>query len=94
MEAIDISRLETQHLHFPKGDVLEKKMDRKERSRLIHKATYFGNIIHKKVNIIFSTDRDTFRIFTTIWLEHDGKIWLKDDVSIPVERIREINIEF
>lgn len=94
MEVIDISRLETQNLKFPEGDVLGKKLERKERSRLIHKATYFGNIIQKKVAIIFSTDQDTFRIFTTIWLEHDGKIWLKDNVCIPVERIHDISIEF
>lgn len=93
MEPIDISRLDTAELYFPNGEVLERGLDRRERSRIIHKATYFGNITHQKVLILFKTEQEVYQVNTTIWLHYNGKIFLKDNISIPVERILEVRMD-
>ena len=89
----NISRLESAKIRFPKGEVLTSFMEMHKRSKLIHEATYLGNIQHKKVVIVFSAeDNKIYTITTTIWLHYAGKIFLKGDITIPVERVLEINI--
>ena len=86
-QPIDISRLETARLEFPAGDVLSRKVERKKRSKRIHSATYVGNIRHEKVNIVFQTEDHIFKVQTTIWLHYGGCIYLKGNITIPVERV-------
>jgi hypothetical protein len=91
-QPIDITRLETAQLLFPSGDVLERKVERRKRSKRIHAATYLGNIKHEKVTIVFRTEHEIFQVQTTIWLHYGGCIYLKGDVTIPVERV--ISVEW
>lgn len=84
---IDISRLETASLQFPRGDVLSRKVERMKRAKRIHSATYVGNIRQEKVNIVFQTESHVFKVQTTIWLHYGGAIYLKGDITIPVERV-------
>jgi hypothetical protein len=86
-QPIDISRLDTASLDFPSGDVLFSALARAKRSKRIHSATYVGNIRHEKVAIVFQTATAIFKVQTTIWLNYGGCIYLKGDVTIPVERI-------
>jgi hypothetical protein len=46
-----------------------------------------GNIRHEKVNIVFQTEEHIFKVQTTIWLHYGGCIYLKGDITIPVERV-------
>jgi hypothetical protein len=46
-----------------------------------------GNIRHEKVAIVFQTATAIFKVQTTIWLNYGGCIYLKGDITIPVERI-------
>lgn len=92
-QPVDISRLETSELIFPAGDVIDCSVERSRRLKRIHRATMMGNVKHEKVKIIFSTDKEIFQVFTTIWLYYGGCVFLKGDVTIPVERIIEIDID-
>ena len=86
-QPIDITRLDTASLDFPSGDVLFSALARSKRSKRIHSATYVGNIRHEKVAIVFQTATAIFKVQTTIWLNYGGCIYLKGDITIPVERI-------
>jgi hypothetical protein len=86
-QPIDITRLDTASLDFPSGDVLFSALARAKRSKRIHSATYVGNIRHEKVAIVFQTATAIFKVQTTIWLNYGGCIYLKGDITIPVERI-------
>lgn len=88
----DISRSDTINLHFAKGEVLTNLSDQRKRSMAIHKATYFGNLRHQKVAILFHTGAEVFRLHTTIWLHYKKEIYLKGNIRLPVERI--LSIEF
>lgn len=83
----DISRLQTALLRFDKGEVLHTLDEMSQRAEAIHKATYLGNLKHKKVSILFSAQSELFVVNTTIWLHYNGEIFLKDDVRVPVERV-------
>jgi hypothetical protein len=88
---IDISRLETASLVFPSGDVLSNDFVRTKRSKRIHSATYVGNIRHEKVAIVFQTETEVFKVQTTIWLNYGGCIYLKGNITIPVERVLSVD---
>ena len=89
----NITRIESAQITFPEGEVLATYRDVLKRSKLIHEATYLGNIEHKKVSILFVAEGPKmYTITTTIWLHYAGKIFLKGDITIPVERILEIQI--
>lgn len=92
-QPVDISRLETSQLAFPAGDVLQTRTDKLRRAKRIHQATYLGNLMHEKVYIVFSTSTEVFQVYTTIWLHYNGYIYLKGDITIPVERVIEIILE-
>lgn len=90
----DITRLDTALLTFPEGEVLATYSDILKRAKLIHKATYFGNIKHEKVTIVFAGEAsEVYHIYTTIWLHYNGHIFLKGDITIPVERILDIRFD-
>ncbi len=86
-QPIDITRLDAASLDFPAGDVLVSEFACAKRSKRIHSATYVGNIRHEKVAIVFQTATAIFKVQTTIWLNYGGRIYLKGDITIPVERI-------
>jgi len=88
---IDISRLDTASLVFPSGDVLSNDFARTKRSKRIHSATYVGNIRHEKVAIVFQTETEVFKVQTTIWLNYGGCIYLKGNITIPVERVLSVD---
>lgn len=90
----DISRVDTALLKFPEGEVLHSYADILKRAKLIHKATYFGNIKHEKVTIVFAGEAsEVYHINTTIWLNYNGHIFLKGDITIPVQRILDIRFD-
>ena len=88
---IDISSLDTASLVFPSGEVLSNDYARTKRSKRIHSATYVGNIRHEKVAIVFQTETDIFQVQTTIWLNYGGCIYLKGNITIPVERVLSVD---
>lgn len=87
----EISRLDAAKLQLEQGEVLSTFKSREKRARAIHKATYFGNLNHTKVTIVFHSGDQTYQVHTTIWLHYNGSIFLKDQVTLPVERILEVN---
>ncbi|MEY2963936.1 MAG: hypothetical protein RL754_1197 [Bacteroidota bacterium] len=92
-QPVDISRLETSELIFPAGDVVASRTERQRRLKRIHKATLMGNLKHEKVHIVFATESNVFQVYTTIWLYYRGCIYLKGDVTIPVERVLDIHFD-
>lgn len=90
-QPIDISRIDTASLVFPSGDVLSDDRARTKRSKRIHSATYVGNIRQEKVAIVFQTEKANFKVQTTIWLNYGGCIYLKGNITIPVERVLSVD---
>lgn len=86
----EITRLETAQLKFAEGEVLPTYSSRETRAKAIHKATYFGNLNHTKVTIVFNAGESVYQVNTTIWLHYNGSIFLKDNVTLPVERVLEV----
>lgn len=51
-----------------------------------------GNIHHQKIRIVFQDDEGVKEVRTTIWAADDRFIVLKKGVSIPVDRVIELNL--
>ncbi|MCB0481941.1 MAG: hypothetical protein KDC83_10955 [Flavobacteriales bacterium] len=77
-------------LKFPKGDVLIAEESKKKRVSLIDQAIDAGNFAQFKVMILFQDDTSVKEVETTIWDRKKGKVYLKDGVFIPLERIHKI----
>ena len=80
------------NLHFPKKEVLSSKDHKNRRSIKLQNATRLGNIEHYKVKIIFEDSQGLKMVHTTIWATTEKNISLKGGTTIPINRIREINI--
>ena len=79
-------------LIFPKGEVLGSKEAIKIRSIKLENATRLGNIEHYKVKIIFGADEGLMMVNTTVWAITNNHVSLKGGITIPINRIYEINI--
>ena len=88
---VDISRIEASKLSFEQGEVLDGQDSIKKRSANIHRATHLGNLKHQKVNILFNTGTEVYKVHTTIWLHYNDEIYLKGNIKVPLERIIAVN---
>lgn len=79
-------------LRFPKKDVIESIEDRANRKRLLQRAVDFGNYAQYKIVILFEDDQGPKRVETTIWDMDNENVYLKNEVPLPIRRIREVKI--
>ena len=87
-----IKKEDIKRLKFPKKEVLSDKDKKARRTIKLINATRLGNIEHYKVKIIFEDDNGLKMVHTTIWATTEKNISLKAGITIPINRIREINI--
>lgn len=79
-------------LRFPKKDVIESVDERAIRKRMLQRAVDFGNYAQYKIAILFEDDQGPKRVETTIWDMDNENIYLKNQVALPIRRIREVKI--
>jgi CBS domain-containing protein len=91
-DIVKIKKEDIKNLHFPKREVLSSKDQKTRRSIKLQNATRLGNIEHYKVKIIFEDSQGLKIVHTTIWATTEKNISLKGGTTIPINRIREINI--
>lgn len=91
-DIVKIKKEDIKNLHFPKREVLSSKDQKNRRSIKLQNATRLGNIEHYKVKIIFEDSQGLKIVHTTIWATTEKNISLKGGTTIPINRIREINI--
>lgn len=79
-------------LHFPVNDVLKEKESVAQRMIALHHATSLGNLDHHKVQILFEDTEGLKRVNTTIWAITEKRIILKNNRTIPINRIHSVVI--
>lgn len=62
------------------------------RITVLHHATSLGNLDQHKVNILFEDNEGVKRVNTTIWALTGNRIILKNNRSIPINRIHSVVI--
>ncbi len=77
---------------FPDGDVLRSANDQKLRQADLDRAIALGNLEHHKVKIYFEDDKKKKVVHTTIWAVTEKYIVLKQNVTIPIQRIHKLEI--
>lgn len=79
-------------IHWPVQDVLKDTNSQHERMAMLHHATSLGNLDHHKVHIIFEDNEGIKRVNTTIWAITEKRIILKNNRTIPINRIHSVLI--
>ncbi|MBL4652495.1 MAG: hypothetical protein JKY53_06460 [Flavobacteriales bacterium] len=74
-------------LDFPAADVLDSAEKRIFRLKSLHSACEYGNIAQHKVEILFEDETGKKKVETTLWEVTNDAIFLKHNVTIPVNRI-------
>lgn len=91
-DILPLNKEDIKTLHFPKKEVLSSRDKKVRRDIKLQNATRLGNIEHYKVKIIFEDSEGLKMVHTTIWATTEKDISLKGGTTIPINRIREINI--
>lgn len=79
-------------LKFPKEPLARSKDQLSILRKQLRDSMVLGNIHHQKIRIVFQDDEAVKEVRTTIWAADDRFIVLKKGVSIPVDRVIEINL--
>ncbi|MDZ7845772.1 MAG: hypothetical protein U5L96_02770 [Owenweeksia sp.] len=79
-------------LRFPAQEVLKDKESVSNRIAALHHATSLGNLDHHKVSILFEDSEGVKRVNTTIWAITEKRIILKNNRTIPINRIHSVRI--
>ena len=79
-------------MKFPKKEVIPSKDKKVRRQIKLENAMRLGNIEHYKVKIVFEDSEGLKLVNTTIWAVSEKNISLKAGVTLPINRIHEINI--
>jgi CBS domain-containing protein len=91
-EISEIKKEDVRNCKFPKDEVLSSNEDKSRRQIKLENATRLGNIEHYKVKIVFKDSEGDKLVNTTIWATTEKNISLKGGITIPINRIREVNI--
>jgi hypothetical protein len=91
MSALSAVRIvEKEHIsdfEFPTSDVLDSTEKRIFRLKNLHSACEYGNIAQHKVEILFEDFEGKKKVETTLWEVSEKFVFLKHNVTIPVNRI-------
>lgn len=89
---IEIEKESVSSLHFPHDEVIQSESELKERNNAVQRAITLGNLEHQKVKIYFLDDEGKKMVHTTIWAVTDSAIVLKQNVILPINRIKKLEI--
>jgi hypothetical protein len=74
-------------LEFPSFDVLDSPEKRIFRLKNLQSACEYGNLAQHKVELLFEDDNGKKKVETTLWEVTAESVFLKHNVTIPVNRI-------
>ena len=92
LEAQLVAKEEIAKMVFPKDEILQDEMAISERNILVQKAAALGNLEKHKVKIYFQDSEGLKKVITTIWALGEKNVIFKSGMSIPINRIE--NIDF
>jgi len=79
-------------LHFPPNEVLGSPEEIKQRKTDIERGRFVGNAFKGKVEIHFKDSEGLKQVETTIWAITETRVMLKNNMSIPLNRIFKVKI--
>ena len=82
-----IERQDLNGLHFEQVDVQPDEELRQARWKLLHKATFEGNVEERKVTIYVTAKEGHFAIHTTLWACTEDKVVFKNGEELPIRAI-------
>lgn len=88
---VTIEKEQVGSLRFPAGEVLKSRDEIKSRRIQLERAQTLGNLEKSKVQIVFEDDQGLKMVHTTIWAVTDNRVVLKGDMSLPLNRIWQVN---
>lgn len=92
MEFELVEKEEVADFIFPDEEVLRKEDDRKLRRAALDRAIALGNLERHKVKIFFEDATKKKVVHTTIWAVTEKYVVLKQNVTIPIQRIHNLEI--
>ena len=90
--ALLIQKESIAQLKFPGDEVLSNNADKIILRKKLEQATTLGNIEHNKIKIYFKDNEGLKKVETTIWATGDKNIILKQGITIPINRIVDIEL--
>lgn len=87
-----IQKEEIPSLIFPKEPLSRSKDELSILRKKLRDSMVLGSIHHQKIRIVFEDSEGLKEVRTTIWAADDKFIVLKKGVSIPVDRVVELNL--
>ena len=80
-------------LFFPSEDLPMEREKRINLTTLLEIAVKLGNSYKEKIRIIFKDDEGTKMVETTVWQATERHIVLKGAVTIPFNRVVDIQLQ-
>ena len=91
-QAVEVQKEEVPQLHFPNSPVLLDVEHRMALDRKVRKALSLGNNEHSKCRILFKDEEGLKFVETTVW-SYDGEhIVLKAGVTVPFQRVIDVQV--
>lgn len=82
-----IDRADLMGLTFAADDVVAEPEARNERWKILHRATFQGNVEERKVTIYFRANQGRFALHTTIWACTDQTVVFKNSEEMPLRAV-------
>lgn len=87
-----VAKEEVPALDFPREPVRLTEEHQLLRTRNIARATMLGNLEHTKCRIVFRDSKGINVVETTIWAYDKQHVMLKAGVTIPIDRVIEVDL--
>ncbi|MEY2753148.1 MAG: hypothetical protein RLZZ570_1094 [Bacteroidota bacterium] len=82
-----IERGDLAALTFAAGDQVADPELRQERWKVLHQATFQGNVEERKVTLYFTADQGRFALHTTLWACTEHSVVFKNSEELPIRAI-------
>lgn len=86
-----IPKEEVANLKFPRAEISKTSEQVAALRKKLEQATALGNIEHAKIKIVFEDQEGPKMVETTIWATGEKNIVLKQGMTIPINRIVDID---
>ncbi|MEY2971842.1 MAG: hypothetical protein ACO31C_00660 [Schleiferiaceae bacterium] len=85
-----IERADLAALTYAESDAVADEALRHERWRLLHKATFQGNVEERKVTLYFTADQGRFALHTTLWACTERTVVFKNAEEVPIRAVEAV----
>lgn len=85
-----IDKEEISKLIFPVENALINELKQQEVKIKLDEACSYGNLAQHKVHITFKDQSTLKKVHTTIWEVKNNLVYLKHNITIPINRIVDV----